>query len=162
SEAVGHYVGRDVDFALITPAGSKDVVERIVADWFSMLKTQVRDGRFPQRWLDHYKSAYDAFSRGGEIPLQGTPIKTWPAASPAQIRGLIEARLYTVEDLAQANDVSLGMVGPGGRGLRQKAIDWLQAANGAGKHTQEMTSLREKMAMLERRTDALEDQKREL
>ena len=60
----GRYVSRDVDYAIVTPSGSKDRVERVVADWFSMLAGEVRAERWPQAWLDQLKSGYDAWTRG--------------------------------------------------------------------------------------------------
>ena len=40
----GYYKTRDVDFAFITPQGSKDRIERNVKDWFEQLEQQCQQG----------------------------------------------------------------------------------------------------------------------
>lgn len=137
----GHYTTEDVDFAIITPHGTADEIPRVVSDWFEYLKQQVRDERTPQKFVDYYIECYEAWKKGEEAPLKGTPIKDWPPLSPAQRSNLISARVYTVEDLASANESTLGMLGMGARELKQKAENWLRSATDQGKMTEEMSAL---------------------
>jgi len=64
----GHYVATDVAYALVTPAGSKDRVERVVEEWFLQLEQQVREERFPPAWFKAYKEAFAAWKEGNESP----------------------------------------------------------------------------------------------
>jgi hypothetical protein len=152
----GHYVTKDVDVAIITPMGSKDRTERIVTEWFAQLQQQVAEGRFPREWRTEFMAAHAAWKEGRELPLSGTPILTWPVASPAQVKSLLDAKVRTVEDLAQANEETIAMLGMGGRALKDKAVSWLQSANSTGKVTEELAAMRVANASLVERNAVLE------
>jgi len=162
SIAAGHYVSRDVAFALITPMGSKDRIERIAEDWFTKLSQDVQEGRFPREWLAAYKGAFQEWKAGREAPASGTPIEQWPPASPSQVKNLLDLRVRTVEDLAQANEETLGRLGMGGRALKEKAVTWLQSAATGGKVAEQLAALQAENSDLRLRNTALEQQLREL
>lgn len=124
---------RDVEFAIITPAGSKDRVERKVSDWFEHLEREVTGERFPVEWLNHFKEKFKAWKEGREVPVDGTPLTMWPALTPAQLKDLQGLHLRSVEDLAAANEEVIRRLGMGGRALKQQAVEWLKAANDVGK-----------------------------
>lgn len=162
SVEAGHYVARDVDFALITPMGSKDRIERRVDEWLKMLEEQVAEGRFQAGWLDQYKGAYKAWKAGQDIPETGTPIRTWPALSPAQVKSILAARVRTVEDLANANEETLHRIGMGARSLKQRAVEWLSTASSIGRTAEEVNSLKIANGELAARNDELAAQLRAL
>lgn len=141
SLAAGHYVAVDVDYALITPMGSKDTIERRVLEWLPQLEQQVREERFRSSWLSAYRESYAAWKEGREIPVEGTPIMSWPALSPAQVQGVLNARVRTVEDLASANEETLQRLGMGGRALKQRAVEWLAASKDVGKIAERAAAL---------------------
>jgi outer membrane murein-binding lipoprotein Lpp len=144
SLAAGQYIPKDIPFAIITPAGSKDRIERKVEEWFDMLKGQVSEERFPEPWLRYYKEKFAAWMDGQTLPELGTPIKNWAVPTPAQRRQLTDINIHTVEQLAEANEEAIGRLGMGGRALVSRAKDWLQALNGsAGKLSAEMETLRQ-------------------
>lgn len=147
----GHYVAKDVDYALICAQGSRDRTERIVAEWLEHIETESRNERFPHAWVKAYKEAYSAWKEGREIPENGTPIRTWPPLSPAQVRLLLDLRVRTVEDLAQLNDEGLSRLGMGARSLKQKAVDWLETSKDSGKLVEELNELRLRNKELEER-----------
>ena len=124
---------RDVEFAIITPAGSKDRVERKVADWFQHLEREVQSERFPIEWLNHFKEKFKAWKEGRELPVDGTALARWPVITPAQLKDLQGLHLRSVEDLASANEEVIRRLGMGGRALKQQAVEWLAAANDVGK-----------------------------
>jgi len=138
----GHYVTKDVNFAIITPQGSKDRIERVADEWLAKLADDVREGRFDQAWLSAYKEAYKAWAEGNELPENGFPVKNWPVLSPSQIISLLECHVRTVEDLAVANEETLAKIGMGGRALKQRAIDWLASAASIGKPSEELSALK--------------------
>lgn len=161
SIAAGHYVTKDVDFAVITPQGTRDRIERIVEDWFKGLAEQVRDNRVPQLWLTGYKSWYDQWKAGEELTLNGTPLKTWPVASPAQVANCITMRLLTVEDLATAGEDVIQRLGLSFADLQRRAKSWLASAGDQGKLVAELSALRVERDALKQRTTELEELLRE-
>lgn len=158
SIAAGHYVAQDVHYALVTPQGSKDRVERKVKEWFEHLEQQVREERFDAVWLDRYKREYDAWKSGREVPTNGFPVAQWPAISPAQLEQLRHLRVLTVEDLAAANEETISRLGMGGRALKQRAAEWLSAAAGTGKVAEELSALKVANQDLAERNASLQEQ----
>lgn len=158
----GHYVGKDIHYALITPMGSKDCIERKVDEWFDKLKQDVSEGRCPKEWYNGFKEAYKEWCEGREIPVNGTPISDWPPLSPSQVKTLLSLQVRTVEDLAAANEEVIGRIGMGGRALKQRAIDWLTSAGSTGKASGELTALKVANENLQARNDQLEAQVKEL
>lgn len=142
SIAAGHYVGKDVTYAIITPQGSKDRIEKLADEWLKDLETAVREDRFPAQWLQSYRSIYADWKAGREIPTEGTPILTWPAVSRSQADACLNMNIRTVEDLANANEAALTGIGMGARALKERANAWLQSANETGKVAAELEQLR--------------------
>lgn len=151
----GHFVARDVDYALVTPPYSKDVFKQEVNQWFRDLKQQIDSGRIPENWLDKYKDAYTKWQNGQQIPLDGTPIKGWGVISPAQQETLIRLSILTVEDLANVNDEGLKYIGMGAIELKTKAKTWIAQLNDRGPLTQKMASLESENALLRANIDTL-------
>lgn len=145
----GRYIEKNVEYAVITPVGSKDRTFRKVQDWFKNLEQQALEERIPALWVEQYKARYRAWKTGEDIPTDGTPIKGWPVLSPAVQSNVIRANIRTVEDLAQVNAEGLRAIGMGGQELKDKAVAWLKSANSHGKLAQEMASLQAKVRTLE-------------
>jgi len=158
----GHYVAKDVIYALITPQGSKDRIERVAEDWVKQCFQHAEEGRMPLEWAKGFETGFKMYQEGREIPENGTPIVTWPAIGPAQQKQILDANIRTIEDLAQANEASLAAIGIGARGLKQKAQAWLDAAGETGKTALELDNLRQRMAELEARNEKLETDNKQL
>lgn len=140
----GHYVGKDVGYAIITPAGSKDRIERVADEWFAQLRENVAQDRFPAEWLDGFERMYKRWKENLETPENGTPIMSWPAISPSQQKAILNANVRTVEDLAVANEATLTAIGMGSRSLQMKARSWLETANDVGKIAERNAALETK------------------
>jgi hypothetical protein len=157
TEAAGHYVAKNVEFALITPPYSKDRVEQVCSDWLKQLDENVTANRLPSQWRDQYKQAYQAWKSGNEIPVNGTAIKGWPIISPAQQENLIAIGVRTVEDLAIMNDEGVHRFGMGAIDLRNKAQAWLRSAKDNGKITIENANLKAQMDALQSNLSILQE-----
>lgn len=153
----GRFVSKDVDFAIVTPIGSKDRIPREVQDWFKMLDQQAREQRIPPEWPLQYRKAYEAWMRGEDTPVQGTPIKGWPLLTPAQQANVIGANIRTVEDLAQANDEARHRIGMGANEMVAKAFSWLKTASERGTVVQENVALHARVQALEEQIKNLQD-----
>ena len=158
----GQYKTRDEEFVLVTPQGSKDRIERVASEWFTSLEEQVKQNRMPADWVRQFRGAFEAWRQGKEIPIEGTAILTWPVLSPSQIRSCIDAQVRTVEDLAAANEETIGRIGMGGRALKEKAQTWVTSAGGKGKVVEELSSLKAALSDAKLRNESLEMQVKEL
>lgn len=148
SIAAGHHVHKDVDYAIITRAGARDTFEQEVSVWFDQLAKRVKDAQFPAEWLRGYRESYEAWKKGEELPPEGTPIKTWPVASPAQIKDILAVGIRTVEDLAKLPDSELSSLGIGAMSLKQKAAAWLDSAAKTGKAAEQLSTLQRQISDL--------------
>ena len=155
----GRYVARDADYAIVTPAGSKDRVERLVSDWFSMLAGEVRSERWPQAWLDQLKAGYEAWKLGQTPPESGTPLTTWPALSPAQVKNWQQIGIRTVEELAEANEETLSAYGIGSRDMKARAGLFLEnAKSDSGPLVAKLRAAEELITSMEVRMKSMEAQ----
>ena len=150
----GSYVGKDIDMAFITPAGSKDCIERVVSEWFDKLTEDLASSRIPAAWVEHYKTLYRAFKEGKAPPVSGTPVIDWPGLSPSVVKTLISLNLRAIEDVAVLNEEGIARLGMGGRALRQRAIDYLAAAKNVGQVAEEMSAMRARTEAAEARNEA--------
>lgn len=154
----GIYSVKNVDFAIITPQGSKDRIERKVDEWFPQLEQQVREERFSTVWLDGFKSRYRIWKETNEIPENGHPIVNWPAASPAQVKTLLAGGVRTIEDLAVANEEVLARLGMGARALKNRAVEWMAAAQNGGAQAEEIAALKQQNEDLLLRVQSMTEQ----
>jgi hypothetical protein len=158
SVETGTYVARDVDYAFITPAGSKDCVEKPVKEWFESLQQQVDSGRFPAEWLRAFRGMYEAWQKNEEIPVDGTSVKNWAVASPAQIEMLLKLHVRTVEQLAAANEEVISRLGMGARNLVDKAKAYVtQQSGGVGKMAEENAGLKRDLEVAKTSMSTLEE-----
>lgn len=149
------YIEKDIDMALVTPAGSRDVMVHTVEEWMKGIRRSVRESRMPQSWLDRYEDQYRRWKEGEELPVDGTPIKGWGIISPAQQKNLIGINVLTVEDLAKLNDEGLRRVGMGAIELKNKAVAWLRTLDDKGGLAMENAVLKSENEALKARVDAL-------
>lgn len=158
----GHYVAKDVDFALITPPYSKDVFKIKVTQWKENMKLDVHNERLPVQWMEKYLEDYERWLTGQEIPLNGSPIKGWGVISPAHQKNLIEMNILTVEDLAGINDEGIRRIGMGGLDLKHKAKAWLSQLQDKGPLTQEIAAVKAENQLLKTTVASLEERVKDL
>lgn len=161
TEAAGIIQYKNVDYALITPSGSKDQVVKIAVEWLAQIRKQALDGIYDPDWVKHFTLRYEEFKKGNEMPENGTPLKMWPAITPADIAVLHAARIFTVEDLAVLPDSGFQVVGMGARALRDKAVAWLGAGD-KGKTAEQIAKLTADVANLMQRLEAEFEKRKEL
>ncbi|WP_192248473.1 hypothetical protein [Mesorhizobium caraganae] len=115
SEAEGRPMFEDREFVKIIPIGdNKTVVNKEVTD-------QER-----QRFAEEYA----VFKKGVENTFSGTPLTQWPTILPAQIKLFQHFNVYTVDQLADLDDIAINRIGPGTRDLSEKAKAYIAKAKG--------------------------------
>lgn len=142
SAATGRFMRKDVCLAIITPAGSKDRIERVAVEWLAQTERSVEEGRMPGEWLDLYKRKHRAFLDGQEAPVSGTSLRDWPGLSPAQYANLVSMGVTNLETLAELNEEGVRRLGMGGVDLRRRAKAFLEASQDTGKVSLELANLR--------------------
>lgn len=158
----GHYVARNVVYALITPAGSKDRVEKIAEEWLDQIKKKAAAGEFPMEWSRHFHAMFAQWNDENTIPENGTPIIGWQLISPAVQQQILQANVRTVEDLAVLNESGLSRIGMGARDLQNKALAWLEEGASKGAVAAQNAAMRVENDQLKERIAALEKQVNEM
>lgn len=136
----------DMDFITITIPGDKFTeVHRPVTDFDQW--------RFPRE--------YEAFKRGKDAELVGTPLTMWPALTASQVAELKHQGIRTIEQLATLSDSVSGSL-RGFYALKNKAQQFLDDAKDknaaavvraqmdeqAERHKAEMKALEDRMAAM--------------
>lgn len=156
SEQEGRYIAVDVDMVEVRQLGGTDSVKFEVTDWLRRTKEEVRNGRIEEALADKYHEMYRRWKSGQELPVEGTPIRSWPVLSPAQAETCCAIGVRTVEDLAMLPDEGLRKLGMGGVTLKQKAKDWIEAGHDRGKVVQELAAVKQENALLQSTLETLQ------
>jgi hypothetical protein len=77
---------------------------------------------------NRWQQQYDAFKKGMETPVEGTPLEEWPALNRAQVAELRGIGILTVEQVAGLSDTATQRV-MGLAGLRTRALAYLDDAS---------------------------------
>jgi len=89
SKVEGRPIFDQVPFVTImSPGDNKNVIDAKVSD--------DHKSRWPRQW--------EAFQKGSEQPLNGTPINEWPALNMAQVAELKALNIFSIEQLANLDD----------------------------------------------------------
>ena len=142
SNKAGHYVGRDIDVACVTPVGGRHTHEQEVTP--GLLASWKNSQEYRYRY-----DAYMAWKEGAEPPVNGSPLKNWPPISPAQLKQLNSRNIRSVEELAELPDDALPSFGPGTRIIRDKAREWIKSSSDIGKVVAEIEILKSKLESVE-------------
>lgn len=152
----GVAVVEDVLWALVMSPGSKDVLERPASEWLDSLERHAKGGRIPARWPQEYRAACEEWVKTQQLPVFGTPIKTWPPLTAAQRVTLARANIHTVEDLAGAPEDVRARIGIGSEGLVNMAKKWLASSGQVSEMARQVETLTRDNAELQERVQALQ------
>lgn len=159
-------VGKDpLDWVLVAPMGEE----------FMRTQTPHRVDKInPENWPENKRNgasyqdavakwsvigpAYDAWKRGSEIPLEGTPLEAWAGVTPEMVAALKALDVRTVEEVRDMGDgVMAKLRMPNARQLPALAGKYLEGRTAAEKDA-EMAELR---AQMEAMRAALEERNAE-
>jgi hypothetical protein len=126
SQEEGHAVYKDVEYAILTPPGGQLVVPKPVTP----------------ELIERFRPQYEAWKRDEELPENGTHIRMWPVATPAEIKQLLGAQVRTIEAVSEMNESTLKQVGMGARALKDKATSWLDSAKLSGITAEKLQTLK--------------------
>lgn len=150
SEEAGRPIPREVVFAIITPWGSKDELEKVAEEWLADIRRRALQGLYPLEWSERFNLQYKAWQEGNELPREGTPIRTWQMIAKQEPRRRLQAlNIHTVEDLAAIPDSGLGGIGLDGRYLRDLARAWIAEGKAKGASAQALADANARIELLE-------------
>ena len=159
----GHLTSKDVYYAEVTPAGGRDSTIKIVDEWLTQLQSQAQTrGAFDASalhyadWYERLQKAFASFKLGHTLDMEGTPLRNCSAFSKADVANCARVKIFTVEQLSEANEETLGNIGMGARGLKNSAVKILSSGDGT-KLAEENTALRIKLDALELKVQAMID-----
>ncbi len=105
--------------------------------------TEADKARFRPQW--------NAYEQGQAQAINGVPLSEWPALCEQERAELRTLNIFSVEQIAQASDITLQVMGPNGRELQRKARDYLDLAKDSAKVEQvanENLLLKEQLALM--------------
>lgn len=113
TEIQGHPVTVPVERIKILTEDDKSTFEGVVTD----------------EHRERFRSTYERFKAKGEPGMvNGTPIREWPYLTREWLAKLQFLEIHTVEEIADASDSRVETLGPGGRDLKKRAIEFLRPA----------------------------------
>ena len=155
-------VYEDVDYALVTPRGSKDRLKERLPEWWDKLDAQVKNGQLPGVWVEKLREAYRRYQQGLTIPEEGTPILGWNLVPPSMQKLLIEWNIRTVEELANLTNEARHNIGMGALQMQQRAQAWLAQHQDKAPLTIEMAAVKQENAQLKDTVASLEERVKQL
>lgn len=141
----GRPIFEERDYIEIPIPGSRDTFDGLVADKHKK--------EYPIEW-----AAYQA-SEGGAKIATGTPLSEWQSLSRSRAAELIGLRIYTVEQLAEASDSVLQLLGMDGRKLKEQAVaflDGIRDASAASRYAAERLEVSRQLELANERNAELE------
>jgi nucleotidyltransferase/DNA polymerase involved in DNA repair len=158
TEAQGMPVFEDIEYAILTMPGGglvvdKEITPKLLHEWKH--GDNMRKPPSPFALV-----AYGEWKEGREIPVNGTDIKNWPGVGPAQLKMCQGASVYTIEDLANANQDTMRRLGMGGVALAAKAKAYLESAitnKGAEAISSMQVKLEAMQAAIEKRDQQIDE-----
>lgn len=121
SKKEGRPIYDDVEMVSVIQPGEKDEVKTLANDWHRR----------------RFQKQYEAFQKGLEQAVTGTPLELLFPAEPSTILALKGNNVFTIEQLAGISDTAMNNI-PMGRTLADRAKAYLQASvGGQGFHQME-------------------------
>ena len=97
------------------------MVPNPIYPWLNKLKESLRNKVITQEYHDGCKKRFLEWEKTGSVAVEGTPIATWNAITPAQQKQVMQAEILSIESLATANEDMITFIGFGARALKRKA-----------------------------------------
>lgn len=128
----GKLVLKDIDYVKVYRSGTTNYIEKVATEWLDECDRQARESPplWPPDWASHFRMQFNQWKGGQEVTPIGFPIRHWAMITKAQAENLVLARIYTVEELANASEEVLNNLGLGGRAMKERAKAWLDSSKG--------------------------------
>lgn len=128
----GRVIYKSVNYVKIYPHGDpRSVVEKEAETWLSEISDPshaFHRESTTRNAIPEYKRMYEDWKKGIEPTPIGTHIREWTVLTSAEVKNLINAGVYTIEDLASLPTSGLDRIGIGAISYKERAQKWLADA----------------------------------
>ena len=148
----GRPIFDDVEHCFITAPGSHDIKVFPANTFARWVGTPFGGGQVKQSYAERFSHQYRQFKAHVAQTKSGTPLDHAPFLSEARRAELKAQNVYTVEALADIEGNELKNLGPGGRDMKNKALEYINESKLAAPTKQmlaELEALRARNAVLE-------------
>ena len=148
----GRPIFDDVEHCFITAPGSHDIKVFPANTFARWVGTPFGGGQVKQTYAERFSHQYRQFKAHVAQTKSGTPLDHAPFLSEARRAELKAQNVYTVEALADIEGNELKNLGPGGRDMKNKALEYINESKLAAPTKQmlaELEALRARNAVLE-------------
>lgn len=162
TKAEGRMCYRDQVYAVCLVPGDRGDNSYKIDSFFERKTAEMRNGRVHPDWLAKWRSDYELYKQGQEIPENGTPIKGWKLISGAQQEELLRINIRTVEALANMSDDGIKNFGMGAIELKRRAQAWIKQNESKETDTLLLTDLMRQVDSLTGQVKSLTEKNDEL
>ena len=136
----------------------KTVGDKVTSPWMLHLQHRLHHGQISDRYYEYCKESLDHFKANEELPIDGTPVKTWNGADQAMIRNAIDLGLRTVEDVAKMDESTMQALGMGARAMKTRAETFVSTGGNASRAEGQIVDLKAKLELSDRRASEQAEQ----
>ena len=148
----GRPIFDDVEHCVITAPGSHDIKVFPANSFARWVSDPYGRDRVKQSYAERFSHQYQQFKAHVAQTKSGTPLEYAPFLSEARRAELKSQNVYTVEALADIEGDELKNLGPGGRDMKNQAMEYIAASQATAPTKQmlaELEGLRARNAVLE-------------
>jgi len=148
----GRPIFDDIEVCEIRAPGSRDVKVFPAHEFSRWVIDRETGEQIKQAYSERFSHQYRQFKAQSAQTKSGTPLDHAPFLSEGRRAELRAQNVYTVEQLAAIEGVELKNLGPGGRELKNQAVEYINDSRTAAPSMQmqaELEALRARNAVLE-------------
>jgi len=152
SLAEGRPIFDDVEVCEIRSGGSKDVKVYNSTDFTRWIDDPLTRQQRKQTYAERFSHQYRQFKSSAAQTKTGTPLDHAPFLSEGRRAELRAQNVYTVEQLADIEGNELKNLGPGGRDMKNAAMEYITETRNSAPNKQmmaELEALKARNAILE-------------
>lgn len=147
----GRPIFNDLEVCELRYAGSKNIGVYPATAFCRWIVDPLTGEQNQQSYAERFPRQYQQFKAQTTQTKAGTPLEHAPFLTEARRAEFRALNLYTVEQLAAIDGIELKTLGPGGRELKNQAIEYIEEAKANSGNTQlaaEVEALRIKNELL--------------
>jgi hypothetical protein len=160
--AKGRPIFKETEQCEIRAPGCKDVKIFPATEFSRWIDDPLTGRQVKQSYAERFKHQYQQFKAQATQTKTGTPLDHAPFLSEGRRSELKAQNIYTVEALAAIDGNELKNLGPGGRDMKNKAMEYIEESRSSAPNKQlmaELEALRVRNAILEEDTHILKTKK---